>query len=147
MKSRFLFLTFILIAVCVNPLFARDLPADASPVRVLKIALHLTEDQVAGLRGLLEIRAIENDGTTDQIQLLQAQLEEILQSDAPDALEVGELVLETRVLRKEIGQHNEEFRVAFRDLLTPEQKERIGQINRIALANQAAEALKQLRLR
>ena len=147
MKSRFLFLTFILIAVCVNPLFARDLPADASPVRVLKIALHLTEDQVAGLRGLLEIRAIENDGTTDQIQLLQAQLEEILQSDAPDALEVGELVLETRVLRKEIGQHNEDFRVAFRDLLTPEQKERVGQINRIALANHAAEALKQLRLR
>lgn len=147
MKSRQLFLTLILVLICVNPLFARDLPTDASPLRVLKAALHLTEDQVTELRGFLEVRAAAIDATTDQIHLLQAQLEEILKSDAPDPLEVGELVLETRVLRGEIGQHHEEFRAAFGDLLTPEQEERIGHINRIALANRAAEVLSQLRLR
>ena len=85
--------------------------------------------------------------TTEQVQLLQKQLEEILKSDAPDALEVGEIVMETRDLGKEIGQAQETFQSDFRALLTPEQIGRIGNINRIALANRAAEALRQLKLR
>ncbi len=146
MKSRLLFPVIILVLVCANPLFAKGLPDEASPVRVLKAALNLTEEQITGLRGMLEARSAATAATKEQIRLLEEQLQEILQSEEPDPLEVGELVLETRLLRGEFGQHQEEFRVAFRDLLTVEQKERIRHIHRIALANQAAEALSKLKL-
>ena len=111
------------------------------------MALDLTEDQVIEIRALVETRAVEIKSIADQIHMLQRQQEEALKSDAPDPMEVGELVLAVRMLRQEIRRHQEDFRMAFRLLLTPRQMERVGHINRIALANRAAEALSQLGLR
>ena len=147
MKFKILFLTLTLVLAYESSLFAQHLPSDASPVRVLRVALDLTDDQVSEIRNLMEVRTIAIKSTTDQIHLHQAQLEEVVQSDAPDPLEVGELVLTVRLLREEIGQHHEQFQVAFRSLLTPLQMERLGHIQRIAMANRAAEALGQLKLR
>lgn len=144
MKSRLLFATLILVLVCGNPLFAREKPADVSPLRVVKAALQLTEDQVTELRVLLQTRAVEVAATTSEIDALQAQLKAIFESNAPDPVEVGELVLETRALREEIGQYQEDFKLAFENLLTPEQHARAGRIHGIALATKAAKALSQL---
>lgn len=147
MKSRLVFLTLTLALTCGSPLYAMEPPPEAKPLQVLRAALNLTEEQVTDIRDLLQLRADAIDATSEQIQLLQAQMEEILQSDTPDPLEVGEIVLETRDLRKEISQHQEDFQSDFHLLLIPEQIQRIGHINRIDLANRAAEALRQLRLR
>lgn len=144
MKPRLLLATLILVLASVNPLFAREKPADVSPLKVVKAALRLTEDQVTELRGLLQVRADEIAATTDQINMLQAQLKDIFASGTPDPAEVGELVLETRALREEIGQYQEDFKLAFEDLLTPEQHARAGRIHGIALATKAAKALSQL---
>ena len=147
MKSKLVFLTLTLVLTCTSPLYAMEPPKEVKPLQVLHAALDLTQEQVTDIRGLLQIRADAVGTTTEQVQLLQKQLEEILKSDAPDALEVGEIVMETRDLGKEIGQAQETFQSDFRALLTPEQIGRIGNINRIALANRAAEALRQLKLR
>ena len=74
-------------------------------------------------------------------------MEEILRSDVHDPLAVGEIVLDIRALQAEMGQIQAAFRTNFNALLSPDQHQRIAQINRIALANRAAEALTQLRLR
>ncbi len=147
MKFKILFITLTLGLVCGGSLLAKGVSADASPMRVLRAALDLTEDQVIEIRALVEARAVEIKSIADQIHMLQRQQEEALKSDAPDPMEVGELVLEVRMLRAEIGKHREDFRMAFRLILTPRQMERVGHINRIALANRAAEALSQLGLR
>lgn len=147
MKLKYLFLTVFLSLICINPLFAKQLPGDASPVRVLKAALDLTPEQVTSLRGLLEVRATAVDAETDQIQALKAELEEIMQAENPDPLAVGNNLLETHMLKEKVGEHQKAFRVAFGELLTPEQKKQIRQIEKIALANRAAKALGQLRLR
>lgn len=147
MKSKFRFLILTLALICQSSTFAQGLPEDASPVRVLRAALGLNQDQVTALNTLLRERAAAIKSTNDQVHLLQEELEGILQGDAPDPLEVGELVLAIRMERAEIGQHHAQFQEAFRSLLTPRQIERIGHIHRIAMANRAAEALRQLRLR
>ncbi len=147
MKSKLAFLTLTLVLICTGPLYAAEPRSEANPLQILRAALDLTQEQVTDIRGLLEIRADAIGTISEQIQLLQKQLEEILKDDTADALEVGEIVLETRDLRKEIGQAQESFQSDFRALLTPEQVGRLGNINRVALATKAAEALRQLRLR
>lgn len=147
MKLKYLCLTICLSLVCINPLFAKQLPSDASPVKVLKAALHLTPEQVADLKGLLEVRAAAVGAETDQIQALKVQLEEILQGENPDPLAVGNNLLETRMLKEKVGEHQKAFQVAFGELLTPEQKKQVRQIEKTALANQAAKALGQLKIR
>ena len=148
MKIKLLFITLTLGLVCGGSLLAQGAPTDTSPVRVLRAALDLTEDQVIEIQALIKARAVEIELISDRIHQLQRQQEEAMKSDRPaDPLEVGELVLEVRMLRQEIRRTHEDFRMAFRLVLTERQIERIGRINRIALANRAAEALSQLGLR
>lgn len=54
MKSRLLLIALGLLFICQSPLFAQDRASDASPVRVLRAALGLTEDQAVQLRQLIE---------------------------------------------------------------------------------------------
>lgn len=147
MKSKYIFIAFTLFLISNGPLLAQGVPADAPPVAILKSILNLTEDQIAEIGGLIETRAEVVGPITEQIHQLQRQLEEEVNSDAPDPLEVGDLVLEVRMLRHEISQHQENFRMAFELLLTPSQREQIAHIHRIALATRAAQALAQLGLR
>ena len=84
MKSRLVFLTLTLVLVIGNPLYAMEPRPDAGPVKVLRAALSLTEVQVTEIRALLQVRAEAVEATSAEIKALQAQLEEILQSDAPD---------------------------------------------------------------
>ena len=146
MKSNLLTLTLSLAILFTGSVFA-DKPNDQPPpVRVLKIALDLSDQQVADLRDLIQARALEVRGVNGEIQEVQADLEELLKSDAPDPAEVGGLVLDILALKQEIGQGHEAYQQSFRDILTPEQVERLGHINRIALADRAGKVLHKLRL-
>lgn len=147
MKHKYLFITFTLFLISSGPLLAQRPGADAPPVAVLRAFLNLSEAQIGEIRGLLETRAEAIKQITEQVHLLEGQLEKVVNSDAPDPLEVGDLVLEVRMLRQEIGQNKQVFREAFHSLLTPRQMEQIGHIHRIALATRAAQALGQLGLR
>ena len=120
MKHKFLFIALILFIVSSGPLLAQGMPADAAPpVAVLRAALDLSKEQVGDIRGLIEERAKAIRPIEEQVRLLQRELDAAMNNDAPDPLEVGDLVLEIRMLRREIWQHREDFRQAFQLLLTP----------------------------
>jgi len=146
MKKTALFI--VLVAVLGGgQLFAQRIPEDAPPELVLKIVLDLTDDQVMAIQRLAEARATAVEPIVDRLHQREAEMEAVLTSDAPDPLAVGQLVLTIRALQDEIGRHHDAFREGFRSILTPDQMERVGHINQVALANRAAEALNQLGLR
>jgi len=145
MKSKLLFVTLSLVIIFTGSVSAEE-PNDNAPARVLKAALNLTDEQVVVLRDLIEARTMENKVITDQMREMQAQLEDLLKSEAPDPTDVGGLVLDIRGLKQEVRQNHESFQQLFRELLTPMQLERLVRINQIALAGRAAEVLRELRL-
>ena len=146
MKFKLLLATLILTIAFTGSVFAEEASDKTRPAHVLKAALNLSDEQVAALREIIEGRTAEVKAITDEIHELQAQLEELLKSDDPDEAEVGGLVLDIRALKQEIGQGHAGYQQAFRELLTPMQVERLGHINRIAVADRAAEILHQLKL-
>lgn len=146
MKTRLLLITLGLLFICQSPLFAQDRASDASPVRVLRAALGLTEDQAVQLRQLIGAHTAAVKDNKEQIKLVQQQIEEEIHSDAPDPQIIGELVLMVSMLKQDIGQYHEDFQVAFRAMLTEEQLKKLAKVKRIALLNRAAEVLDHLKL-
>lgn len=147
MNIRLIFLTVSMALIFSTSLYAQDRRDEASPLRVLKVALDLTEDQVIELRDLIEARAEANRSIGEQLNVLQEQLEAAIGSEVPDALEIGELMLDIRSLREELAQNQGDIQMGFREMLTPEQLERVGHIHQIDLATRAAEVLGHLKLR
>lgn len=146
MKSRLLLITFGLLLICQSPLYAQDRPSDVSPVRVLRAALGLTEDQAVQLRELIGAHTAAVRDNKEQIKLLQQQIDEEINSDAPDAQIIGEMVLMVSMLKQDIGQNHEDFQMAFRDMLTEDQLKNLARVKRIALYNRAAGVLDHLKL-
>ncbi len=147
MKSQILLTTLILAITFTGSVFANEHHDKAPPARVLKVALNLDDGQVVALRSLIENRATEVGAIRDQVTELQAQLDDLLNSDAPDPAQVGGLLLDIRGLKQDIRQVLENYQQSFRELLTPPQLERLARINKIAVAERAAEVLRELRLR
>jgi fructose-bisphosphate aldolase class 1 len=147
MKLKLLLFTLGLTLICQGSVFAQDKKDGKSPVRVLKASLNLTEEQVTELRELITARAAAVREKSEQIKLTQKQIGEETQAELPDPQLIGELVLMVSMLKQDIGQHQQVFQTAFRAMLTEEQLNKLSQIYRIALMNQAAEALKHLKLR
>ncbi len=146
MKFKLLLATLTLAIIVTGSVFANEAHDKAQPARVLKAALNLSDEQMTDLRELIEARAEEVKAINEEIHELQVQLEELVKSDTPDPAEVGGLVLDIRTLKQEIGQGHEGYQQSFRELLTDVQVERLGHINQIALADRAAEVLRDLRL-
>ncbi|GMR15421.1 MAG: hypothetical protein BMS9Abin30_1049 [Gammaproteobacteria bacterium] len=146
MKSKLLFVTLALAIMFTGTASAEELNDNAPPVRVLKAALDLTDEQVVALHDLLEARGMENKAIADQIREIQAQLEDLLKSDAPAPAEVGGMVLDIQGLKQEVWQNHESYQQSFRELLTPEQLDRLVRINKLALANRASKVLRELKL-
>ena len=146
MKSKLLLAALTLAIVFTSSVIADEPYDNVPPARVLKVALNLSDEQMTALRDLIETRAAEVKAINEEINELQAQLEELLNSEAPDQAEVGGLVLDIRGFKQEIGSGHEAYQQSFRELLTAMQLERLQHINQIALADRAAEVLRELRL-
>lgn len=146
MKHKYVLITLFFMLVTSGALFAHDDPADVPPLAILKNVLNLTEEQVGETRGLMEVRAEAVRPLAEQIKIYEKALKELLNGGLPDPTAVGDLVLDTQMLRQEIAGHRQNFREAFHLLLTAEQIERIGHIHEVALATRAAQALGQLGL-
>lgn len=146
MKTKLLLASLALALAFTSSVVAEEAYDRVQPVRVLKQALNLGDEQVTALRELIEDRHADVRASNEEIRELQAQLEELLKSEAPDQAEAGGLVLDIRELKQEIGQGHQAYQQSFRDLLTPEQVERLGHIHRIAMADNAADVLNKLNL-
>ncbi len=146
MKSKLLLVALCLAFIFSGTVFAGEPFDNAPPARVLKAALNLSDEQTTALRELIETRVSDVKAIEEQINELQSQLEELLQTEEPDPAEVGGLVLDIHTLKQEIRQGHEDYQQSFRDLLTAMQLDRLEHINLLALADRAAEILHKLRL-
>jgi hypothetical protein len=63
--------------------------------------LQLTDDQIADWEALLDTRELAMEPIRADIQAVEAAIQEQFDSGAPDALTVGELVIERRALSEE----------------------------------------------
>jgi len=146
MKTTLLLVTLSLAIVFTGSAFADEAYDKVPPARVLKAALNLSEEQGEALGELIKARVEEVKAINEDIHELEAQLKELLKSETPDQAEVGGLVLDISELKQEIRQGHEAYQQSFRDMMTAEQTKRLGHINQIALADRAAEVLRDLRL-
>lgn len=125
------------------PAHAQEAP---HPVRVVSVALELSEEQVAAFHDLLRDRKEANDPVQAEIDLLQDELDALLKGENPDPAAVGDIVLEIQDLRGELRENQQVFLDGFHALLTEEQSNRLLRINQVALAQRAAEAMREIRL-
>jgi len=150
MKTRIALLVPILaFSLAVIPQFAlADEAYDkVPPGLVLKTALSLNDEQAEDLRLLIKARSEEVGTIKGEIDELKAQLEALLKGDSPDPVQVGELVLDIQALKEEKREGREQYHQSFHEILTPRQMNQLGHIKKIALADRAAEVLRDLGLR
>ena len=146
MKFRILVITSLLAALLSAPAFGQDRRDGPGPVAVLKKTLQLDEQQTMDLVELIKGRSQANKAVKDELHIVQLELDEAINADAPDTALIGELVLERKALQAQVGENEQAFQDGFDALLTEEQHMRVGQINRIAASLRAAEALRELRV-
>lgn len=146
MKSKLLLATLTLTIIFTGSVIADEAFDNVPPARVLKVALNLSDEQMMALGELIDTRTAEVKALNEEKHVLQTQLEELLHSEAPDQAEVGGMVLDIRGIKQEIRSVQETYQQSFRELLTVMQLERLQHISQIALADRAAEVLRELRL-
>ncbi len=95
------------------------------PVRVLSRVLDLSEEQVGQLQLLLEELRANVQPLREERGPLHDQLEAFLESESPDAEEVGAIVIAIHGIIQQIEQAQQDFAAAFEAILTPEQLEKL----------------------
>jgi len=146
MKSIFLLVILTLSIAITGSVFAEPPHDEVNPIRVLKAALNLDDDQIMALGEIIQTRATEVKAIKAEIHETQALLEDLLKNEEPDQAEVGGLVLDIRALKQEVGQGHAAYQQSFLDLLTEMQHQRLGHIRRIQVAERAADVLQHLKL-
>ena len=147
MKAGTVKTLFVLLLIVPVGAFSQGVPEDVPPEVVLMHVLDLSEEQVAEIERLVEVRAGATEPLVMEVHFLHENLAEVLDGETPDPVVVGEIVLNVRAHEKEIARHQQGYREGFRSMLRPDQMERVGHINRVALALRGAEALGRLGLR
>ena len=84
--------------------------------------LQLTEEQRDAVRALAEDLRPVLEPLRDERQTIAEQLREALNSDSPDATEVGQLVIDQHEIGGQIRDELSAFGDAFRELLDAEQQ-------------------------
>ncbi len=107
-------------------------PEAPPPPAIVATFLGFTEEQAQQFRQLLEQREQAAHDLAQQLGSKQRELEQLVNSAAPDPAAVGRLLLELRALQQQAGQIVRAARERFVQLLTPEQKEKLGQVEQAA---------------
>lgn len=125
MKNLFLILFLISSFVLAGEGFTKQqAPPPPNPVEVVINYLNLSEEQVELWLSLLEDFRIAQKELINQIEELEQNLREILNSENPDPQTVGNLVIQIDDLRKDMRENNETYIENFVLLLNEEQLEK-----------------------
>ncbi len=116
------------------------------PVIIVVNFLGLSQDQAAQFGHLLESLQTNVHGLELQMQAAQKQLGELLDASAPDPAAVGRLLLQIRGLQQQVQQAVESFRQQFLQLLTADQKDKLGAVQQAAQLLPAVSAFGALHL-
>lgn len=95
-----------------------------NPVEVVTKYLNLSEEQVGLWLGILDDFRISQGELINQLKPLEENLRNLLNSENPEPQEVGNLVIQIDLLRKEMRENEEIYRDNFKALLNEEQLEK-----------------------
>jgi hypothetical protein len=128
MEAKMKKLLFLLLLI--SPLvFSEDKllnspPPPPNPIEVVAEFLNLSDEQVELWLGLLDDFKANQWDLINQIEPLEKDLKEILNSESPDPASIGNIVIQIDNLRKEMKLNEETYRENFQLLLNEEQLEK-----------------------
>src|SRR5512140_1091929 len=100
-------------------------PGSPPAVSALKEALNRTDGQLTQRRQVQQNRIQANRQLQEQIAERQQTLAQTLRQSAPDAVTVGNLLLDANKLRKQIQGNDETYRGTAANVLTADQKKKL----------------------
>jgi len=112
----------------------------------LKNYLDLTDEQVEEIQAIVQSTREAIHVIHEEMQPLQMELQELLESEAPDPTAVGNLVLEIHGLRSQIADLRTSQKEQIEALLTPEQLEKLDRLRHLGRAEALLPALRGLGL-
>lgn len=122
----------LIVMTFVTPVFAHEdrppLVAEAH-ARVAEF-LQLTPGQIEDWDALIATHREEEGPAREAIRQLEAELRDLMDTDEPDPVGVGEIVIEIAGLRAEIDEIHRVYLEGFATLLDDEQSGRLGFIRR-----------------
>jgi hypothetical protein len=119
-------------------------PPGPPPEVALKDALGLSDEQVAGLKALLDARRQSAEALMSRLRDAEKALADGLKAANPDPTQLGTLLIQIHGVHTKLEQGPETLRTGFRKLLTTAQQQKVDQINAPRTSLQAAEALQRL---
>jgi Spy/CpxP family protein refolding chaperone len=120
-------------SLCAFTLMAQP-PADRGPrtPEALKTALNLTDQQVTQMQEIQRQRFEASRDLRQQVQAKAKELREAVQSGGSNATAIGQLVLDTQALRKQIQEQDVRFRDQLQAVLDAEQKQKLAELQAAA---------------
>jgi Spy/CpxP family protein refolding chaperone len=119
-------------------------PMPENPVQVLTRFLQLTEQQVADLRALLEVRKDVVEPLMKQIPEKEKELRDLLNAAGPEPAAVGRVTIAIHDLRRQVEEARKDFAAGFEALLTADQKTRVNAARQAARLQPVVGALRDL---
>ena len=136
MKTRLLAMAAVCSLLFSISMVAQDEPATDHRGRLLEAVqriLELTDSQAQELANLRQSHLEQVHALWTQIRELEQQKAEVLSSDNPDAGQVGAIVIQQFGLKQQVQAENQSYHEAALALLTPEQQEKVAQIQEAVL--------------
>ena len=93
----------------------------------LKEELGLTDEQTQQLRSLAHQNLKQRIRTDAELRIKRLELEELMEADAPDRAQIDKKLAELTSAQAAMTRMHVEHRLAFRSLLTPEQRSKLQQ--------------------
>jgi len=112
----------------------------------LRDVLALTDEQVTALRAAIDARRQAADTLMPQLADAEKALSDALKAAAPDAAQLGTLLLKVQAVRAQLDQLNETFKAAFTKLLSAAQQQKVADTLALQRSLQAGQVLQQLGL-
>lgn len=91
----------------------------------MREVLDLSEAQQQQVQAILEANRVRRQAHREEMLARHERLEALLAGDAPDAAEVGSLVIDLHQRRTQLHERNQQVRAEIEALLTAEQRQKI----------------------
>jgi len=131
-------LSFLTAAFAMSSLLASSVavaqgsPGEPHPLQVVAAVLTLSEQQVQTLSAVLQDRIRAIQPLAEQAQSRQQEIARALETPDADPAAIGQLLIEVRQLHQQIGMVHAEAAARFEEVLTTEQRERLGHLREAA---------------
>jgi uncharacterized membrane protein len=107
---------------------AGEAPEEYSPIQIVAAVLKLSDDQAHTLAQILAAKAESIRPLAEQIQLHEQAIAALLGGDNPDPMQLGRLLIETRILQTQVQAIAAASAAQFVSVLSDPQKQTLGQI-------------------